>query len=348
MRALLLLSLGVFGGCGSVPPSNYDLGPCGLTGERCCVGDVCQSGEMCVAGFCQAVPCGNLGDRCCSGMCNEALVCVDDGCQLQCGYIGAPCCPGRLCSDPSTACSTGNVCQVRLRPTGAPCSSDGDCDGFEAFCYIGVPFPSGYCSSHCYPSHSDLQTGLNPDCPGGIGVCENGGGDTGVCMAGCTAASGTTPCRAGYACFDWCYLQRPCAHVCGFAQNSQCDPMTAGSCGAGMACFQEGPDNVGSCGKPCDLLAQDCDQSIVTTGCYVFDDTGQGFCEATSGNAGGDGAACQQNSDCTIGATCLREGDGFHCRPFCGGPKNLPCVNGKQCVDFSTTVKLAVVGVCAG
>jgi hypothetical protein len=159
--------------------------------------------------------------------------------------------------------------------------------------------------------------------------------------------NGAMPCRADYACFTVCAGQDPCRPVCRPAAQSHCDPTVDGACGQGMGCIRTGVDNVGDCATACDLFAQDCDQSGGARGCFVLDDTGRGFCAPALANLT-DGAPCQAANDCQPGLGCFHSGNTSVCRPFCGGPMNVLCTNARSCVDFSTSVKIAVAGACAG
>jgi hypothetical protein len=351
VRALFLLSLGLLAGCGNnAAPVRYDLGACGGGGQRCCMRDTCDPNFACITGFCQQTPCGEVGERCCGDQCNMDLACVDKVCETTCGHAQQPCCAQELCYDPGTKCSPDQVCENPDRATGGPCASSNDCDGADPYCLttdsFGVTWPSGYCTSFCDPSHSDPQTGLNADCPGGRGICNSNEAMVGGCMAGCTAMDGAIPCRAGYACF-LCGAQN-CSPVCEPHALSGCDPTVANSCELNnQICIRTGLDNVGSCLTGCDLFTQDCAHGQDAQACYVIDDTGRGFCQPQR-NILGDGQVCATFNDCLPGLTCFIDQTGPRCRPFCGGPLNVACTNGKSCVDFSMKVKLAVVGVCAG
>jgi hypothetical protein len=344
VRALLFLSL--LAGCGKeTPPGPYDLGACGSVDQRCCAGDTCDQDAVCISGFCQTL-CGESGQRCCSGGCDVFLGCVGGFCSSSCGLGGQACCSADLCTESAAFCVDG-ICQFPGLPSGAPCGTGTDCGGDAATCGDPNQWPGGYCLSSCDLTRTDPQTGLNPSCPGDDGVCVKTGIMEGVCMAGCTARDGAIPCRPGYSCFDRCALQSPCAHACLPSSVSQCDPTVPGGCDVGMVCLRAGRDLVGACATRCDLFAQDCAQTNGPTGCTVFDDTGAGVCHASEGVADGEG--CVASSDCLPGLTCFQQLAAFPtCRPFCGGPMNVPCKNGKKCIDFSTAVPLAVVGACAG
>lgn len=345
MRGLIAIALGWLAGCGDAPRDNLDLGPCGGNAQHCCHGDTCDTDYQCVTGFCQATPCGDEGDRCCLGNCAPNLLCAGDVCTSYCGHLAQPCCVGGGCSDPGTVCSVENLCEIPLGATGAPCNVAIDCDGENPFCVTksadGASWPLGYCSSSCDPTMDDAQTGDNADCPGG-GICV-GMGTTGACYSECTAMGGARPCRDGYACF-YEYLTDLAYRYCAAAAESQCDPTVPGSCSPGMGCIRTGLDNVGVCETTCDLFAQDC--ANPSEACYVEDDTGRGFCLTSVGELG-DGEPCQSIDECQTGLTCFQNGDSV-CRPFCGGPMNVACTNGKGCIDFSTKVKVTVVGVCGG
>jgi hypothetical protein len=348
VRALLLLSL-FLAGCGKeAVPTQYDLGACGGVDQRCCPGDTCAAGDMCVSGFCQVIVCGHSGERCCTtGGCDVSLACIDGICSTSCGNSSEPCCTGDQCTDPATDCVAG-TCQFHGLPSGAACSTGTDCAGDDATCGDPSMWPGGYCLASCDISVTDLPTGHNPTCPGDQSVCVRTSTAEGACMAGCTAMNGALPCRPGYSCFERCEFQSPCAHACLPSSLSQCDPTAPGGCGVGMDCLRAGLDVVGACATRCNVFAQDCAQTNGPMTCTVFDDTGTGVCTPAKGGTA-QGGGCVVNSDCLQGLTCFQQLPAYpSCRPFCGGPMNVPCHNGKKCIDFSTALPLAVVGICDG
>lgn len=216
----------------------------------------------------------------------------------------------------------------------------------------GVPFPGGYCTSVCDPTHSDPMTTFNTDCPGRSMCLKPPPGSTttmGMCLEECTAMSGDAACRAGYSCFGFAE-----GNGCLPTSESACDPTKPMSCpvsDAGMStCVAVGPDPVGACFPACDVFAQACgmDSTGAKQVCYA-NATGEGFCLAPTGT-GGDGAACSFISDCASGLGCyVGSGAGSNvCRPYCGGPMHQQCTNGKQCVGLSATVPASTLGACAG
>jgi hypothetical protein len=229
-----------------------------------------------------------------------------------------------------------------------------DCKGAIAKCVTkdvtGVVWPDGYCVSACDPLKNDPMSGLNPDCPG-HGTCF--GGMTGTCYLACTSRQGNDPClRNGYSCF-----YRGCLPDA----LSECDPTMASSCPqdggfpldggvrSGQTCESEGYDPVGVCFDRCDPFTQNCPKDGLGNpeGCYPTWTFGDGFC-ASSGKAT-DGQPCAYLNTCAPGLTCVGDAMGnYLCRPFCGGPGNVTCKNGKKCVDLSGMVKSTVVGICAG
>jgi hypothetical protein len=351
MRALVPLALALFvAGCGDdqtpacgIMCPGADLGACGGADEPCCHGTICDVGYECDSNLCRLVSCGAQGELCCNGGCNDlSLLCVDNLCILECGQRNQGCCPGGQCSDPNTVCRQG-LCQPPLAPTGTACLDVSECDGAGANCITkdsaGIVYPGGYCTSKCDPTQNKPD-GINVACPGGSGVC------VGLCYASCTAKNGSMPCsRQGYSCFTFC-AEKACFGACYPTSASECAPSVPGSCGPGMACYPIGLDDVGQCLATCDLFKQDCNQAMGSMGCYIQDDTGQGYCSQVGDLT--DGAPCQYINDCLPGLGCFQNGNTGVCRPFCGGPMNVPCTNGKSCVDFSTKVKVAVAGVCAG
>ena len=224
--------------------------------------------------------------------------------------------------------------------TGGPCTKKADCAGTKPFCVIkdanDVPWPGGYCGSGCHLYNNDPTTGINPDCPGGNGTCRGTPGSSGYCYDACD--KGTCK-RQGYSCFQ---------NYCEPTALSQCNPTVKGSCGTDMACIRIGVDNVGECTTACDPFAQLCvGPTGNTQGCYASADTGEGVCSDISGSAF-NGDACQGLNGCDSGLGCYWNGTTGVCRPFCGGPNNVACDNGMQCVDSSPTVQKTVIGLCGG
>lgn len=232
-------------------------------------------------------------------------------------------------------------------PTGAPCAKTLDCAGTKPVCILkdaqGHNWPGGYCVSQCNPQKNDLQSGINPACPGGGGTCL-GTGTMGTCETACTGMNGMMPCqRQGYLCFQAC---EPMA-------LSDCDPTMKGSCLNGTACIRVGSDDVGRCAPACDPFKQGCAQIMMAdAACYASDDTGEGACSTVFGK-NSDGQQCVYLNDCVAGLACYSPPNAMNqnqvlCRPYCGGPMNVACNNNKQCVDLSPNVKKAVIGVCGG
>lgn len=221
--------------------------------------------------------------------------------------------------------------------SGDPCESAADCKGTSPECAKernGIAYPGGVCTSTCDARKNDAN-GLNPDCPGTRGVCN---ARVGKCLRACTDKAGANPCRELYACFD------DETAVCAPESISQCHPSKVGECtavdGGARACIKVGYDDVGLCVPSCSVFAQECTQS----GYACFPNaTGEGTCLTTSSKAAG--TACIYRNDCAKGLGCATSGV---CRPYCGGPSNVACTNGKQCVDFDPSVKKAVVGLCDG
>jgi hypothetical protein len=227
--------------------------------------------------------------------------------------------------------------------TGAPCASAAECGGMQPVCLTtqnGQTWPGGYCSSSCNPVQNDPGSGLNPACPGS-GTCA-GQGMMGSCFAPC----GPPPCaRMGYSCFATPF------NACEPTSLSQCDPTVAGKCGAGMSCVRIGPDPVGRCDPGCDLFAENCpaDGQGNPQACYASQDNGEGTCFSLRNPPGSsDGMQCMFLNDCAPGLYCHGEGAFAYCRPYCGGPNNVACTNGKACVDLSAKVPKSVVGLCGG
>ncbi len=226
--------------------------------------------------------------------------------------------------------------------TGEPCGKSLDCAGTKPSCFAnmnGTTWPGGYCSAQCDPANTDPKTGLNRDCPGGHGICV--GQNPGQCLTACTGMQGNDPClRANYLCFS--------PGGCEPTGLSMCDPTKPGSCGASMTCVRVGDDNVGECTPACDPFKQNCAKlNNQPTACYASDDTGEGLCSNIY-TPNGDGQACTFLNDCAAGLGCfqLNQNVGPVCRPFCGGPNNVACNNGKTCAGINGNVPKAVVGCC--
>jgi hypothetical protein len=221
-----------------------------------------------------------------------------------------------------------------LGATGDPCTLASDCTGTTPTCILnvgGLAYPGGFCSSHCDATKNDPSSEINPACPG-----------TGTCVGtSCGVLCGAGTCRTGYSCFN-----SATAAVCLPTALSQCDPTVAGSCAdTTTTCDQVGQDPVGQCDPKCDPFAQDCADS--SKGCFANPQSGVGTCAGPNPN-NGDGVPCNFENDCANGLGCYVGGSSPVCRPYCGGPNNVACTNGKTCVDLSATVPQATVGVCGG
>ena len=239
--------------------------------------------------------------------------------------------------------------------TGASCAAPSDCLGAIPACRLqsktGVVYPSGYCSSSCDPARNATTNGVDPECPGSLGTCIATSPPS--CLELCTARaqSGGFPCRDQYSCF----LATNITAVCLPTSRSECDPTQKGSCpvsdaGAGQTCVSVGLDPVGQCADACDFFTQNCAPDVTDAGsvpraCYV-NNFAEGVCAETTGGA--DGTPCEFIGDCAAGLGCHPENSAGVCRPYCGGPMPVGCTNGKQCIDFSSSVPKTVVGVCAG
>ena len=175
-----------------------------------------------------------------------------------------------------------------------------------------ITFMGGYCTTPCKVSSNDMNSGVNPDCPGGAGMCESDSGSTpGHCRSLCM---GTADCRAGYACF---YVD--VAVACDPRMLSACDPNKAKSCpGVPMmpdggavyndTCLGAGPDNdVGYCNAGCDPFAvAGCPMGDPNNAdCHVWLLTGEGYCDVANTMPAAAGGACQAEGDCKPGYGCL-------------------------------------------
>jgi hypothetical protein len=253
-----------------------------------------------------------------------------------------------------------------LAPTGAECAKPADCDGVKATCLIianRLSFPKGYCTSQCSPAQNDPQSGFNPKCPGGTGICVDIGNGLGSCYSGCTDMAGQLPCRANYACFN--FSEGP---ICYPQSVSQCNPVPDAGMGcaqdggllvsppdgapgdamsyySGQLCSQVGQDPVGECHPICDPFGQNCPlMNGVMAGCYADFNTGIGGC--TQAGTSVDGDPCMYLNSCTPGLACHSETNAAVCRPYCGGPTNKGCPTGETCKDLSPSVPKATLGIC--
>jgi hypothetical protein len=231
----------------------------------------------------------------------------------------------------ASAASNGN--------SGDACNVDADCKGLEPVCVRerrGIVYPGGQCTSKCDPQKNEPSTGRNPDCPGTKSMCNK---RRGLCLQSCTAKTGASPCRQGYACFE---DEGP---VCAPEALSQCNPSVPGSCapldGGARGCISVGLDLVGFCVEGCNVFTQGCSQAGF--GCFP-NAIGEGIC-LTATATGTSGVSCEYINACAPGFGCPTSGV---CRPFCGGPANVACTNGKTCIDYSVEVKKSVVGLCDG
>jgi hypothetical protein len=306
----------------------------------------------------------------------SSMNCVP-GSQTQCacgnGVMGFQICnvsgtgvgPCQACAIADMNTTNADLAMKQLANTGDPCAKSTDCGGNSPSCLVkdssGLMWPLGYCTSKCNPQKNDPNTYTNTACPGN-GTCI-GNGTSGSCYTYCTSKSGGLPCRDQYLCFNWTMGDR----YCGPAASSECDPSKTGTCPqdggsifvddggqstySGRVCERIGPDPVGQCADGCSVFLQNCnnDNSGNPQGCYASFETGEGLCSSPA-PGGKDGAACIYLNGCDPGLGCHTEGNNYVCRPYCGGPNNVACNNGKKCVVMSTsgTVPVAVVGMCGG
>lgn len=347
------------GRCGKACPSGQVCGNGACVVERCNdqAGTVCDG--KCVDIGSDPVNCGACGKACpggevcfggvCSGcQCQPPSICCNNACvdtfsdNANCGACGMACNDGVVCSN--------GICRDGGGNTGDGCVKSIDCAGTKPVCItkdaMGNVWPGGYCTSVCNPQKNDPLDATNPACPGGMATCF-GQGTQGACGLLCTDRHGAAPClRMGYSCFQ----------ICQPTSLSQCDPTKPRACGMGKTCLRSGADDVGDCVPSCDIFVQVCpaDMNGAMQTCLASLDTGEGGCVSPVGNPSGrDGDQCQALAGCAPGLGCYAPPNATMksqvvCRPYCGGPKNVGCSNGKQCVDCSTKVKKAVAGYCAG
>ncbi len=357
------LALAALAGCGGGNNNQ-----CGAVGQACCANNACNAaGTTCVNGTCQmGQACGTAGKACCANnTCTDGSTCTNNMCvaAAMCGASGQKCCTTNPACNTGLVCTNGTCGMMMGGNTGDPCAKATDCQGTKATCITkdttGITWPGGYCTSQCNPQKND-QNGLNTACPGGQGTCV-GQGTSGACELACTDAMGGMPCpRQGYSCFQGC---EPTA-------ISECDPTKKGSCPqdggvvlgdggeySGRVCVRIGADPVGQCTNGCDVFKQNCQGAMEA--CYASDDTGEGVCSQEynpSGNPQTDGVQCFYLNMCDPGFGCYAPpmANMAVCRPYCGGPNNvlcsaiMPAPQKMKCVDLSTTVKAATVGVCGG
>lgn len=243
--------------------------------------------------------------------------------------------------------------------TGDPCKRDSDCvpgpDG-RARCILKtapgehwvmeVVWPGGYCSSYCRIERNDPDTGINPDCPGGSGSCEQlrgDGGAEGQCLLQCFTERYRRYCdfeRFQYRCGS--PGRRPLC-LPATVEKRECDGRKRGSCGPGRTCVVDVDDVFQidtQCERACDPILPPADCNCQRT------EIGEGFClppvdyfkpyKPGERCFGGNGPyPCTSGYGCTFDTRlpsplhcrryCTRDGDRSQCGP-CGACVDI--VNG--------------------
>lgn len=257
-----------------------------------------------------------------------------------------------------------------LKPTGAECTTAGECAPSTSgtkkgvctkssmFQMMNVQWAGGYCQSPCLAKNSDPSTGLSSDCPGDNPTCFLTSQSGGLCIVAC---QGYGDCRAGgdYVCAT---VAGGASAACIPLKASGCDPdgdpLPQGKkCGQGERCTSFSPDDTyGQCATICDPIAQGCpDEGDV---CLVDrnDAKGGGTCIGTINPQGVDGDPCTYLNSCAAGFQCHQG----KCRRYCrtGGPDGgLPapdggvpteCPGGLKCTKITNSkFQTSVLGVCA-
>ncbi len=136
------------------------------------------------------------------------------------------------------------------------------------------------------------------------------------CGGSCPPCATGEGCRHGADCQD------------GVCDNAKCDPPSCSDM------VKNGPETDVDCG------GAKCPPCAVGQMCALGTDCISGSCINNLCRPLGDGGTPSPPTDPMAHPRT--------CRPYCGGPMNVPCHNGKQCVDLSMTVPKTIVGVCAG
>ena len=247
---------------------------CGMCGNQCPPGHVCNSGK-----------CG-----CPPNMSDCGTYCADLQHDLQnCGYCGGKCAPGYLCNNGTCVCpgnltDCGGAC-VDLQTNQQNCGACGNkCSATFQTCKQGVcTCPDYYpnlCTSIWGETVSSQCVNLQSD-NSNCGKCKNWCGDNGSCCNGNCTNLQTDQFNCG-TCGNACNPQDLCC-------SGKCIPSDVNNCGAcGNAClpgeccgphwcypvnFTIDPNNCGTCGNVCDSQELCCDGK-----CIPSDDNNCGAC----------------------------------------------------------------------
>ncbi len=317
-------------------PPSAENGPCDSAGDG--DDDDCQAALNCNSGVCETgIACSD------NGVCNSGDVCIS-------GYCRAPAATGGTCdSGQDGDCLAGHTCVsgVCLLNNGQACGSNSQC---QNVCIASVCDDLGATRQPCDTADgaADCQTGRT--CTSGLCLLLDGQGgctDDNQCVSTCIAGTcgprvgtGSTcdsagDCLAGHTCTGGecllnngqsCTTNSQCVHVClgGLCGGTS---GTLGPCDVadGDADCQAGLDCVGGVcllpnGQSCTANAQ-CVTTCISLTCASLAGTSQ-TCDTADGDAD-----CQTGHDC-VGGVCLLD-------------------NGQSCTADSQCVNTCISLACA-
>jgi hypothetical protein len=358
---------------------------CGVCGNACAKGSVCQSGVCQVAcaagqtacgGVCKTTVsdpqnCGTCGNACAPGQFCVAGACAAT-CTLQpcdgaagtecvdvmtnpghCGGCGTPCGAGLSCRTGSCTLS----CPTGLSACGTDCvdtqSNAAHCGACGTTCAAGTPCIAGHCGC---PTGQTLCGGVCVDVASSAANCGSCGKtcptgqacEAGVCRTGCSA--GLLQC--GASCVD---TKTSLSH-CG-ACDRACS--AAQSCVNGTCTCPSGT----LCGTSCvDTLADEAHCGTCTTSCFAGQTCTNGTCTCPTGqmacgtacvdlqtstdHCGGCNEGCPAGSTCTAGACRCPMG-----QTLCGDSCVDTATNAAHCGNCSAGCAMGqtcAVGLCSG
>jgi len=267
-------------------PPDADLSACGFPGQACCPGDVCNGGGCCDSATCVAsgsdlndgslclagssASCGGDGEACCAnfgcdsvGACCVAGTCVANGqdcgggygtctdseCQsfgnFDCGAAGSDCCDGT----PNGNGDANDFCtQSGLVCTGTFMDQCETCGGAGQPCCEGGVCDAGGCCDHDPSNPVCVASGGS--CPGGDGVCLDGG-----CQGGTCGKIGQAECTTAGCTGAFTELDNNVCVPCGGLDQECCDSESHKYCGAPYVCFGDFNDRTcvecGAIGQAC-------------------------------------------------------------------------------------------------
>ncbi len=324
-----------------VPLRDQSHALCGRGGDAC---RACYPDETCGSAGCvkqldpQTRGCGPAN---CAGCCTGDGFCVAPSLQddFSCGLGGticAACLPGYTCegggcvdsvspgkdagNDTGTAPDAGTSADAGTKAAvGASCTNNaqcatGSCQQFG--------FNDGYCTRSCQSA---------ADCPAGstCGSDPNGNGSN-ICLTICSAAGGTSGCRAGYVCEKRTTLNGAAACVPGCNSVATCG--TAPTCdGRGFCCGAEGFAccEGQSCGGGLQCSSGYCVKSPIGGSCTQDSACQSGDCvEQVPGNTPACATGpCWRGGHCTADCTQTSCPSGSSCTPHLNPPSSMCVAN---------------------